>query len=91
MVGRGVFNNPYIFSKTDKWQALNSTQKIVIFIKHIELFKNTWDASEKQNFHGLKKFARIYLSDFDGASKLRTEFVRKQTLPEMLEVLNNFS
>lgn len=90
MVGRGVFNNPYIFAKTNKWQALDSKQKISIFKRHIELFKDTWKDNDKQNFHGLKKFARIYLSDFDGASKLRTEYVRKQTLAEMLEVLNNF-
>ncbi len=89
MVGRGIFANPYIFAKTDKWRVLDSSQKIAIFNKHIELFKATWQNDDKQNFHGLKKFARIYLSDFDGASKLRTEFVRKQTLPEMLEVLKN--
>jgi tRNA-dihydrouridine synthase len=90
MVGRGIFTNPYIFAKTDKWQTLTSNQRIDIFEKHIKLFENTWATSDKQNFHGLKKFARIYLSDFDGASKLRTEFVRKQTLTDMLEVLSGF-
>lgn len=88
MIGRGVLDNPYVFAKSNKWQLLNSNQKINLFKRHIKLFIGTWQISDKQNFHGLKKFARIYLSGFDGASKLRTEFVSKQNLAEMIEVLN---
>jgi len=91
MVGRGIFTNPYIFAKSNKWQKLTAQQRVDLYKKHIELFVDTWQPTDKQNFHGLKKFARIYFSGFSGASKLRTEFVRKQTLPEMVEILSQFS
>lgn len=90
MIGRGVFANPYVFAKTDKWSTLTASQRINIFKAHINLYKNTWQDSDKRNFHGLKKFARVYLNGFDGASKLRTDFVHQQTLPDMLEVLSEF-
>ena len=90
MVGRGIFGNPYMFAKTSEWQKLSAKQKVDLYKKHIKLFEDTWAASDRQNFHGLKKFARVYLSDFDGASKLRTEFVRKQTLEDMLKILETY-
>ena len=86
MVGRGIFGNPYIFAKQDKWGKLTKQQKIDLFIDHIKLGTKTWQNNE-YNFHAYKKFAKIYLNDFDGASKLRTKFVRKQTIKEMLQVL----
>jgi nifR3 family TIM-barrel protein len=90
MIGRGVFTNPYVFAKTNTWATLTPVQRVEIFKKHIELFQNTWADSDKRNFHALKKFAKIYLNDFKGASKLRTAFVHQQTLPEMVMVLENF-
>jgi tRNA-dihydrouridine synthase len=90
MIGRGIFTNPYIFAKTDAWATLTPAQRINIFIKHIKLFQNTWKDSDKRNYHGLKKFAKVYINGFDGAQALRTNFVRQQTLPEMLGVLSDF-
>jgi tRNA-dihydrouridine synthase len=90
MVGRGIFANPYIFAKTDTWATLTAVQRIAIFKKHIELFQNTWKDNDKRNYHGLKKFAKVYINGFDGAQNLRTEFVRQQTLPDMVNVLGSF-
>jgi tRNA-dihydrouridine synthase len=87
MIGRGIFNNPYVFAKQNNWDHLNRAQKLKLYKKHIKLFIQTWDKQPK-NFQMLKKFAKIYINGFANASELRSELVRKQTVEEMLEVLN---
>jgi tRNA-dihydrouridine synthase len=89
MIGRGILSNPYIFSDGNEWHNLKPSEKIDIYKRQIKLFGATWQNNERY-FQSLKKFAHMYINSFDGASKLRSEFVRKQTLTEMLEVLNNF-
>jgi len=91
MVGRGIFNNPFIFAKESKWGSLKPDKKIKLYIKHIKLFESTWRLNDKQNFEGLKKFAKMYISGFEGASVLRSRFVRQPTLEKMISVLETFS
>lgn len=86
MIGRGVLANPYIFAKTDKWATLTPKEKAKLYEKHILLFEKTWPNGER-SIQTLKKFAKVYLSDFDGAQDVRAELVQKQSIKEMLEVL----
>ena len=86
MIGRGALANPFVFAPGNSWADLAPKQKAQLYKKHIELFIATWQNNER-NFQGLKKFAKMYLNGFASAGKIRTELVRKQTLPEMLKVL----
>jgi len=90
MIGRGIFNDPYIFAKKDIWLDVSTKEKLELYKKHIKLFKSTWQPGDRQNFEGLKKFAKMYINGFKGASKLRGEFVRQQTLGEMLKILKDY-
>ena len=87
MIGRGIFNDPYVFAEHSGWQTMERKQKLALYKKHIELFIKTWQKQPK-NFHGLKKFAKVYLNGFDNAAAVRTELVRAQSLQDMLNVLN---
>jgi len=91
MIGRGVFSDPFVFAKKSIWPNLDPKDKAKLYKKHIKLVEATWQMDDRQNFHGLKKFAKMYLSDFDGASKFRSELVRKQSIKEMLAVLDKIA
>jgi tRNA-dihydrouridine synthase len=89
MIGRGVFHNPYCFVEGDalgQWQAMNKTDKIALFKKHLALFSDTYGEGER-TFSPLKKFAKIYISGFDGASELREQVMRTSSIAEALAIL----
>lgn len=87
MIGRGVFHDPFVFAKKSPWEDWNKEQKIELFKKHIKLFSQTWLRGEYK-FDSLKKFAKVYLSGFDGASEFRTKFMMARTPDEALDLLS---
>jgi tRNA-dihydrouridine synthase len=87
MIGRGALTDPYVFAISSQWSAFSPSQKLKLYKKHIQLFVSTWQNNER-NFHALKKFAKVYLSGFNGANNIRSEFVRQQSIKQMLAVLD---
>ncbi len=71
MIGRGVFADPYVFSKTKV--SLTKDQKLALARKHLELFVNTW--GQEKNWESVKKFFKIYINGFKGAARLRNELM----------------
>jgi len=96
MIGRGVFQNPYVFDESVDYAIQTKGQRIELLKKHIDLFEKTWKnthpLSEKgygKSFPPLKRYFKIYISGFDGASDLREKLMLTQTLEEAKEVLSN--
>lgn len=88
MIGRGVFQDPYCFAENSEWAEFAPDKKVGLYIKHITLHQKTYQGSRK--FEPLKKFSKVYLHSFDGASDLRAKVVRSHSVDEMLEILNSF-
>lgn len=88
MIGRGVFHDPYCFADNSKWDNIDPSEKVKLYIKHIEMFAETYKNNKK--FEPLKKFSKVYLHGFEGASDLRDKVVRSRTPDEMLQILKNF-
>ena len=86
MIGRGIFHDPNIFAVKSPWTSCNKAQKLELFHRHIELFAKTWRQNEYR-FDSLKKFAKVYINGFPGASDLRSEFMKSQNHKQALEVL----
>lgn len=86
MIGRGIFHDPFVFAKKSSWAGWSKEQRIELFRKHIELFAKTWTKGEYK-FELLKKFAKVYINGFDGASDLREEFMKANTPAEALYLL----
>jgi tRNA-dihydrouridine synthase len=84
MIGRGIFNNPYLFAEKNMAE-LSPTDRKKMAIQHIVLFKNTWE--ENKNPEILKKFFKIYIKDFNGASALRRQLMNAKTFGEMISLL----
>lgn len=83
MIGRGVFENPWCFSKSQV--PIFKSQKIDLLKHHVELWHETW--KDKKNFAVLKKYFKIYVRDFDGASELRARLMNSSSISGIIETL----
>ena len=90
MVGRGIFSDPFCFAAASPWSDYNKQQKLDLLRKHVNLFTETWTNNER-SFETLKKFAKVYVSGFDGASDLRVLIMACHSAPELLILLDQIS
>lgn len=86
MIGRGVFDNPFVFAKKSPWAGYTAKQRLALYKKHVQLFAKTWRAGERP-IQTLNKFCKIYVSDFDGAKELREKLMACKTTDELLALL----
>ena len=86
MIGRGIFKEIFAFSRQKP--EVSHEFMLNLMLEHIELFEKTWGA--KKNFHILKKFFKIYVGDFRGANKLRTELMESKSYREAKEIIRSF-
>lgn len=88
MVGRGIFHDLWIFNKDKTVADITVTEKLELLYEHISLFQEIW--GDSKNHHLLKKFYKIYINDFHGASELRQELVQLDSLDTTKEILKEF-
>ena len=88
MIGRGIFRDPFVFAENSSWSTWDKEQKIELFRKHIKLFAKTWQHGEYK-FDSLKKFAKVYINGFDGASELRAKFMTAKTPSQAIRILES--
>ena len=88
MIGRGIFQNPYIFSKEApwKWGECGEISKVNMFRTHVELFAATWRHGERP-IHTLNKFCKMYIQGFDGAKELREQLMSADSTDALLAAL----
>jgi tRNA-dihydrouridine synthase len=85
MVGRGIFQNPWIFNKKIDTEKVTIQERIDLFVKHIKLFEKTW--KNGKNPANLGKFCKTYISNFPEALSLREEIMKCKKTADMLEIL----
>lgn len=86
MIGRAVFSDPFVFAKKSPWQDMPEKSKLQMYLKHIELFNNTYPNGPR-NWESLKRMAKIYISSVDNASVLRDKVVRSESIVSMQLIL----
>ncbi|HEX7041683.1 MAG TPA: hypothetical protein VF189_00380, partial [Patescibacteria group bacterium] len=59
-------------------------ERLSLLKKHVDMYQKNW--GEKKNFQILKKYFKIYLSDFEGASDMRQKFMETNNYSEALEL-----
>ena len=87
MIGRGIFHDPFAFSQDSPWGEWNKEHKLELFGKHIELYLQTYKDQERK-FEALRKFCKLYINGFDGASEQRSKFMNTTSPEEALRVLS---
>jgi len=87
MIGRGIFENPYLFGDTtihDKTPA----EKMHLLLDHLHLWQDTWGTT--RHFPALRKFFKVYANGFPGAQDLRIQLMETQTPEETEQIVTAF-
>ena len=87
MVGRGVFQDPFVFSTDSPWETYTQEQRLDLYRRQVQLFADTWRHGERP-IHTLNKFCKIYISDFDGAKELREQLMQAENTDKLLGLLS---
>ena len=86
MIGRGVFGNPWIFSKTKKIPT--PKDKLKVLIEHTKLFEKL--LGRHKNFAVMKKHYKAYVNDFSGAKELRVKLMETKNAKEVESIVKEF-
>lgn len=89
MIARGVFSDPYVFSPHSSWEDMPATDRIELYRTHLELYRNTYPNMERK-FDPIKKFCKIYINNFPGASDLRGKLMNCRNVEESLRILEKY-
>jgi len=84
MIGRGIFKNPWLFANRTP-SDIEKNERIKLLLTHLDLFDKTW--KKEKNFHILRRYFKIYLSEFIGASEMRHQLMQTHAKKEVLEIL----
>jgi tRNA-dihydrouridine synthase len=87
MIGRGVFNDPFVFSSSSPWLDYSKEQKIDLYKKQVELFKSTWKNNERP-IYTLNKFCKVYINGFSNAKEIREKLMSARDSEDLLSKLN---
>lgn len=88
MIGRGVFHNPFVFEKEEK---PHSKDELLGLLKlHLDIFDEYATRFEIRKFEPLKRFFKIYVREFDGASDLRVKLMETKSTDEVRAILAEF-
>jgi len=82
MVGRGILNNPWLFSGRDD---IPEEERFDTLLEHAKLFNEVW--GEEKNFSVIKKYIKAYISDFQGANELRQRLMMVNNYEDLKELI----
>lgn len=83
MVGRGIFKNPFMFNHPQT--QYTKEIRLNLLLKHLDLFLNTW--GNEKSFQIMKKFFKIYTSEFAGAAELRAKLMQTTNRNEVASII----
>ena len=86
MIGRGIFKDPWFFNSESLEHSKD--EKLKLLLRHLQLYEKAWKG--KRNFNILKRFFKIYINDFEGASALRGQIMLTNNGDDVRQLLNNF-
>ncbi|TVQ09047.1 MAG: tRNA-dihydrouridine synthase family protein [Bacteroidetes bacterium] len=86
MIGRGIFANPWLFNS--EIREISTPEKLETLLLHLELFEKNWGHTKP--FVILRRFFKIYLSGFPGASALRSAMMEVKGFDEARDIIGRF-
>ena len=92
MIGRGIFQDPYVFAEQSPWESKTPLERLELYQKQVRLFAETWQNRERA-VQTLNRFCKVYIHGFDGAKELREKLMAAQSTDEistlLAETVNN--
>lgn len=86
MIGRGIFKNPFAFEKNPREHS--SEELLDLFRLHLDLYDEYSKKLELRPFIALRRFFKIYVRGFKGASELRNELMSTNSTDEVRALLD---
>jgi tRNA-dihydrouridine synthase len=91
MIGRGIFQNPFAFAEVEDVVLENKSRQLLDLLNYqLDLFDKYNEELEPRKFDPLKRYFKIYVRDFAGASELREKLMHTKTTDEVRQLLNEF-
>lgn len=87
MIGRGIFNDPFIFAPESPWPQVAKARRVALYKKHVQLFADTWQNNERRTLT-LNKFCKVYIQNFNGAKELREQLMNAKSADELIAILS---
>ncbi len=87
MIGRGIFQDFFVFTEPQLEKTLKSMLKILK--EHVLLHKKTWGDDGTKKFEPLKKFIKMYVHGFANASDMRVELMNSKNHQELVQKIDN--
>lgn len=81
MVGRAIFQNPWLFNPDINPETITKKQRLELLLRHTKLYVKLW--GEGKSFDLMKKFYKVYISGWDGAKELRTQLMESKNEGEV--------
>src|SRR6266581_9108096 len=88
MIGRGIFENPYLFSGNITFRDKSPEEKMHLLLEHMRLWYDTW--GNTKHFPILRKFFKVYANGFPGAQDLRMQLMETQNPEETEHIVAAF-
>jgi tRNA-dihydrouridine synthase len=85
MIGRGVFEDPFVFNTATSIDDLTLEQRLRLLSRHLELYEQA-GLGERQ-FQSLKKFIKVYVSGISGIKVFRNTLMQVESLDEMKHLI----
>lgn len=99
MIGRGIFHDPFCFTEpvesseavSDDFSDEDATHKkqelLDLLNYHLDLF-DQWQPKLGRPYETLKRFFKIYIRDFPGASEMRAQLMDTKSTDEARSILH---
>src|SRR5437667_8689402 len=88
MIGRGIFENPYLFAEHITLNDKTPQEKMHLLLDHMQLWQDTW--GDTKHFPTLRKFFKVYANGFPGAQELRIQLMETQNPAETERIVASF-
>ncbi len=89
MIGRGIFSNPFAFEHDKKPHTREELLSLLHL--HLDLFDHYGIELEPRRFEPLKRFFKIYIRDFPGASELREKLMHTKSTNDVRALIDQLT
>ncbi len=86
MIGRGIFHDPFAFEQEPRIH--NKAELISLLRTHLGLYDQYAELTHRP-YETLKRFYKIYIRDFEGASEFRDKLMHTKSTDEVRALLQN--
>ena len=84
MIGRGIFSNPFAFEKRNK---IHSQIDLIKLLKTQLKLHDKYSKFSPRKYDPLKRYFKIYIRDFPGASETRDKLMHTKNTEEAREII----